>query len=111
MINIPLQVLPNQQFTIQLDQTSYDLSINTCDTGNAQIMAATLLINNVLILSGIRLVTGTPIIPYFYLANGNFVFLTSNDELPDYNQFGITQYLIYASEVELQQIAAGTFAL
>ncbi len=70
-----------------------------------------LFINNVLILSGIRAVAGFPVIPYDYLQNGNFVFVTANDEYPIYTRFGIDQFLIYASPDEIAEIDAGTFVV
>jgi len=54
-----------------------------------------------------RAVSGFPLIPYSYLQNGNFTFITSNNEYPDWRQFGITQYLIYASKSELEEILNG----
>ena len=104
MINIPLQAIPNQSLSLQIDQITYDLRLHTCATGLDQITAVTLFINNVLILSGVRAVSGYPIIPYPYLENGNFTFVTMNDEYPNYTQFGITQTLVFGSQAEIDAI-------
>lgn len=104
MLIIPLQAIPNQTFTVQLDQIIYDFNIHTCGTGNAQIAAVTLSINNMEILTGERLVSNQLMIPYQYLENGNFVLITANEEYPNYTQFNVTQYLIYASNEELAAI-------
>jgi len=109
MQQILLQTIPNQSLTFQFSEQTYDLRLHTCVYSSYQIMAATLFINNVLILSSARLVSGFPIIPTQYQENGNFIITTMNDELPDYNQFQITQYLIYASPAEITTINAGTF--
>ncbi len=106
MRNIPLQTIPNQSMILQLDGNSYDIRIHTCNDLNTQIMAMTLLINDEIILSGQRLVPNFPVIPYIYLENGNFVFVTMNDAYPDYNLFGISQYLIYATSSELAAFRA-----
>jgi len=71
-------------------------------------MSATVIRNNITLLSNIRLVAGMPMIPYEYLEAGNFVLTTLDDDLPDWNQFGISQSLIYVSEAELGEIRAGT---
>jgi len=94
---IPLAALPNQNFSVQLGNDFYDISIN--QTRNTVCM--TIYRNNVLIISGQRLVAGFAVIPYAYLESGNFFLLTENDDLPDYQKFGVTQYLIYVGVVEL----------
>lgn len=101
MLQIPLSAVPNQSLSLQLDNNTYDLVIRATSILTAQVMVADITINNTLILTSQRCVPGTPLIPYEYLTNGNFIFITNNDEYPDYLQFQITQYLIYASQDEL----------
>lgn len=102
MLEIPITNLPNQSFSIQLDNQFYDISIYL--TNN--VMSLDLIRANEIIVTGARMVAGTPLINYFYLENGNFVLLTANEEYPDYTQFGITQFLVFASEAELEAIRA-----
>ncbi len=115
MINIPLQAIPNQSLSIQLDEINFDITINSCgfvienSENFTNIMAFTIYINNVLTVAGSRAVSGFPIIPYKYLENGNFVVVTENEEYPNYLRFGIDQYLIYASPEEIIAIQNGTF--
>lgn len=112
MIQIPILAIPNQTLSIQLDNNQWDISIRSTkdnDDGSTGIMAMDIVINNVIILSGQRMVFGFPVIPYSYLVNGNLSFLTEVDAYPDWRQFGITQTLIYASNAELEAIANGTF--
>ena len=117
MINIPLQPLPNQSLSIQLDNINYDISLKSCGfvienpDYSKNIMAVTISINNVLTVSGIRAVNGFPLIPSKYLSLANFTIITDNDEYPNYLRFGIDQFLIYASAEEMAQIAAGTFVV
>ena len=111
MVIIPLQAVPNQSFSIRLAGNFYDINIWSIisDVNSLNVIAVLdLTINNVLTLSGFRAVAGFPIIPYQYLLNGNFLFLTMNDDYPDYTQFGITQSLIFASQEELEAISAIT---
>lgn len=112
MINVPIINIPNQSLSINLDNNQYDITIHATQDnpdGSTGIMAIDLTINNSIILSGIRAVSGFPLIPYQYLVddNGNFTFITVNDDYPDWRQFGITQYLIYASNSELKAIGNG----
>jgi hypothetical protein len=109
MINIPILNIPNQSLSINLDSNQYDIVIHATQDnpdGSTGIMAVDLSINNNIIISGVRAVSGFPLIPYEYLVNGNgnFTFITINDDYPDWRQFGITQYLIYASNSELESI-------
>lgn len=112
MIQIPLQAIPNQSLSIQLDNNQWDILIRATQDnpdGSTGIMAIDITINNVVIVTGQRAVCGFPIIAYQYLVNGNLAFVTSNNEYPDWRQFGISQYLIYVSNDELEEIANGTF--
>lgn len=102
MIQLPLSAIPNQSFSVVLNTQLYYLAIKLI--GN--VMAVDLSINNTIILLGMRAVAGYPIIPYSYLENGNFVFTNQNDDYPFYTQFGITQFLIYATQQELAALRA-----
>lgn len=110
MIQVPILNIPNQSLSINLDNNQYNINIHATQDnpdGSTGIMAVDLSINDVIILNGMRAVAGFPIIPYQYLVNGNFTFITTNDDYPDWRQFGISQYLIYASNSELEAIANG----
>jgi len=109
MIQIPITNIPNQSFSINLDGNQYDIRIHACGDNivpGSMVMAVDIVRNNVAIVTGMRAVPGFPLIPAKYLENGNFIFSTQNDDYPDWNQFGITQYLIFASESELQTLRA-----
>lgn len=100
MLNIQLQTIPNQSLTTVLDGNIYNISIK--ETSGT--MSISLSRNNVQILSGCRLVAGQLIIPYPYLEDGNLSLITENDEYPYYTSFGITQFLVYASQSEIEAI-------
>jgi hypothetical protein len=100
MLNIPLQAIPNQSFSIQIDGNTYDLRIHDC--GN--VMTVTVSINNVIVVQGFRAVPGSFILPFRYLENGNFLIETLNDEYPDWRRFGLDQFMIFASQAELNAI-------
>lgn len=46
------------------------------------------------------MVAGTPLLPYRHLVSGNFLITTENDALPYWPEFGVTQFLFYATEAE-----------
>lgn len=102
MIEIPLQAIPNQSLTIRLDNNFYQITLKEIEG----LMAITIIRDGTPIVIGERIVPGYPIIPYRYLENGNFAFLTLDDEYPYYPQFGVTQQLVYASQSELETLRA-----
>ena len=113
MIQIPIINVPNQSLSIQLDDNQWDIAIHATQDnpdGSSGIMAIDITINNNIIISGVRATYGYSLIPYNYLiVDGNLYFVTQNDDYPDWRQFGITQYLIYASSAEIAEILNGTF--
>ena len=102
MINIPLQAIPNQSLSITLDNNQYDIRIHAIDDVGS--VAVDIAIDNVVIVTGIFALPDFPIIPARYLENGNFVITTENDDIPNWNQFAVDQYLIYVSQTELNTI-------
>lgn len=114
MINIPIQAIPNQSLSIQLNTVNYNIVLRDC--GN--VMAMDLSINNELIISGQRLVPSFPAIPYAYLENGNFVFVTPGEDgflipgivYPYWDKFNVDQFLVYASQEELETFTAEQLA-
>lgn len=100
---IEIDPIPNQAFSVTVDGSRWDFVIKEAVSS----MVCDLSRNDEIILSGIRVVAGTPIIPYSYLRdNGNFLILTENDDIPNWQQFGTNQQLIYASAEELSAIPA-----
>jgi hypothetical protein len=97
MILIPLANVPNQSFSIVLDGNQYDIWVYV--TNN--VSAIDIDRNNTEILLGQRIIPNYPIIPYRYLEAGNFIVVTENGDYPIYTQFGVTQFMIYASQAEL----------
>ena len=100
---IDIDPVPNQEFSVTVDGNRWDFVIKQAVSS----MICDLSLNDQVILSGIRIVAGTPIIPYAYLrGQGNFLILTENDEIPYWSQFGTNQQLIYASAAELAALPA-----
>lgn len=97
MQTIPLQPVPNQEFQIRLDDDRYSFEIKA--VGDGVVVSVTR--NGVLIISGFRAVAGTPLIPYDYLEQGNFLFVTDEDQIPEWRLFNSTQSLVYFSASEI----------
>lgn len=100
MIEIPLQQIPNQKFTMQLDDSLYEITIKL----TVNVMSVSIVRQNEQIVSNTRAEALAPIIPYLYLEHGNFIFFTIDDEYPNYELFGVTQFLFYFSAEELEVI-------
>ena len=94
MRTISLDAIPNQELSVTLDNNRWDITIKECNG----VMCCTLVLNDVLLLSGQRIVAGSPLIPYKHMqGSGNFWILTEDDELPYYDRFGVDQQFIYTS--------------
>lgn len=97
---IPIQTVPNQSLTVTLDGNLWGISIKTCNG----ITAVSLRLNGVDLIDDLIAAACAPIIPSPYQESGNFVFLTANNQLPNYTQFNVTQSLFYFSAAELATI-------
>ena len=97
---INLEAIPNQSLSIQLDSFRYGIRLRDI----SGMMAVDISINDELIIEGQRVVGGFPLIPYQYLEEngGNFVFLTELGDIVYWDQFGISQSLLYYTPEELE---------
>lgn len=94
---VPLQQIPNQSFAITLDGNLFNVVLKKCNG----VMAMSLSINGEDTIDNLICAACAPIIPAAYLETGNFMFITANNQLPDYRQFGNTQSLFYFTAAEL----------
>ena len=97
MIDVGIATLANQALSIQLDERFYEIELREANG----VMAATIARDGVTLVSAMRLTAGTPILPYRYQEAGNFIMTTDGEALPYYDQFGVTQFLVYLSAAEL----------
>jgi len=103
MRTIPISPIPNQQLSVTLDGNRWVLTLKEANG----VMCCDVVLNEVTLLSGQRVVAGSPIIPYRYLqTSGNFWILTENDDYPEYTQFGDGQILVYMSVADIEAIEA-----
>lgn len=97
MIDVGIATLPNQSLSIQLDERFYDIHLREANG----VMAATIERDGVTLVSNIRVTAGTPLLPYRYQEAGNFIMTTDGEAIPYWDQFGVTQFLVYLSADEL----------
>lgn len=97
MIDISLSSIANQAMSIQLDGRFYEIEVREANG----IMSATIIRDGVTVVSNVRITAGTPILPYRYQEEGNFLMITEDNSLPYWDQFGVTQFMIYVSSAEL----------
>lgn len=97
MIDVGLAAVPNQALSVQLDDRAYTVGIHAANGA----YAATVTRDGEAVVTGQRITPGTPLLPYRYQESGNFLLTVENDALPDYTQFGVTQFLVYLTADEL----------
>lgn len=104
MMLIPLASIPAQTLSTQINNVLYNFTIRFM----GGIMVVTIIRDNIEIITNIRATPFYPLIPYHYIENGegNFIFYTPDDSYPNYTQFGITQYLLYVTDLELGEVVA-----
>jgi hypothetical protein len=105
MQTLAIQATQNQTFTTTLDSNLYNFSIYLAGGG----MCVDIACNNVQLVSGERILGGEFMIPFAYQGpNGNFIMLTTNYDLVDFNEFGTTQTLVYLTAAEMATAVGGT---
>jgi len=103
MIDVGIAALPNQSLTIQLDERLYVIGLRDANG----IMAASISRDGVPLVSNVRIAAGTPLLPYRYQESGNFLLLTDGEALPYWDQFNVTQFLVYVTPAELAAYREG----
>jgi hypothetical protein len=98
MLNIPIEPIPNQSLTVNIGEDRWSITLKAANTA----VAATISLDDVVLVEGQRIAVGTPILPYEYLqSNGNFLLLVDDEQLPDYTLFGSNQELVYVAPGEI----------
>jgi hypothetical protein len=97
MIDVAIAAVPNQELTIQLEGIIYDIALREANG----IMTASITRDGTPVARNTLAVAGTPLLPYRHQEAGNFLFTTEDEALPYYDQFGLTQFLVYVTADEL----------
>lgn len=103
MLEIPIQAIPNQEFSFLIDANRYTIVLTTLGD---DAMASSVSRNGIQLTTFDRLVSGQPLLAYPHLVAGigNFSFVTNNDQVPYWTEFNVTQKLIYATVGEIQNV-------
>jgi hypothetical protein len=107
MYEVPIESLPNQNLTVTLDSVRYVLTLRE---GEGKTCTVSVTANGNTIIDNVRAMPNQNILPYPYLESdgGNFAFNVDDGEsYPYWEEFGITQRLIYASPSELEALRNG----
>ena len=100
MIQIELQKTPNQNLKLRINEELYDITIKTTQYSTHISISR----DDVILVSSQILIPNSKIIRYDYLVtDGNFVFETQSNNLPDYTKFNVSQFLYYLTNDELAQ--------
>lgn len=101
MRNIPLSAVPSQLLTATIDERRYVLTLKEANGT----MICDVSVDGVVLVSGSRVLAGEMLVPYQYLEDGgNFILQTTDDNLPNWQEFGVSQGLYYLSAAELEEI-------
>lgn len=101
---IELKKLPNQSFTVTINDVDMDVSLRLGGENGNSIMYFNLQSGGEYICPDVPCCANQGLLPYPYMvsfAGGNFFFITENDEYPNYNAFGDTQKFYYVTSDEL----------
>lgn len=109
MYLIPLQQTPAQEFSVTIDGVFYQIRLRywSPDSKNG-IMFAQVKVGDNEWTASTRCVARQGLIPYEYqTSGGNFYFLCTDNDYPNYQKFGVEHRLIYLSDAELEEVANG----
>jgi len=98
MIDIALQNVANQTFSITIGENTFNVALKT--TGNG-LTIADIVINDVTKILGVACLPNRSILPYPYMESGNLFFVVDGEDYPTYTEFGMTQNLVYLDADEM----------
>lgn len=97
MIDIGLAAVANQTLAVQLGGRQFAVAMREANG----VMSASITRDGVPLVSNVRVTAGTPLLPYRYQESGNFLLTVDGEALPYWDQFGVTQFLVYLTADEL----------
>lgn len=99
---VPISQTPNQSFTLTIDGVRWGVGLREA----RGVMVVDILRDGVVLITGSRALSGEALIPYRYLETANFIFITVGDVLPNWHELGVSQFLIYADQIEIARLPA-----
>jgi len=103
--SIDLQPIPNQQFSVTINNVNMTVSLKFAGENDNGIMLFALQINDEYVCPHVPVFANQGLLPYKYMvseAGGNFFFETDADEYPNWENFGSSCYLYFITQDELE---------
>jgi len=99
MIDVGIATVANQSASVQIGTHAYTFDLHEANG----VMCVSITRDGVALVTGMRVTGGTPLLPYRYLEGGigNFILTVEGDAIPYWDQFNITQFLVYLDADEL----------
>lgn len=98
---IDLQKIPNQAFSITLNNTDYRIAVRTIQN----LTFLTVWENGEILFYNQICVPNGFVNPYNYVSNnGKLYFRCLDDEYPNYKNFGVTQWLYFLTKEEVANL-------
>lgn len=105
MKKISINAIPNQELTVNINDTRYDITLKLIQP---RVMVCNVSIDEQMTVLGQRIVPGQFLLPYRHMEkDGNFALSVPESEDIDYQQFGESQFLYWVSAEELEQLRNG----
>lgn len=106
MYLIPLKQTPCQELSVTLNGVFFIIRLRYWSPdGENGIVFAQVKVGDKDWTGSTRCIPNQALIPYQYLSgNGNFYFICSDGEYPDYNKFGVEHRLVYLDNQEIAEL-------
>ncbi len=101
---LELQNIPSQTFSTTINNVDMEVTLKQAGTNDNPIMLFALQIGGTYVCPFVPCFANQGLLPYRYMAEragGNFFFETENDEYPNYENFGTSCNLYFATLEEL----------
>ena len=101
---IEIQNIPNQTFSVTLNDLDMEITLKLAGGIDNQIMLFSLQVEGSYLCPAVPVFANQGILPYEYMISeigGNFMFVTNNGEYPNYKNFGNMQSLMFITQDEL----------
>lgn len=106
MYLIPLKQTPNQELSVTINGIFFIIRLRYWSSdGENGIMFNQVKVEDKDWTGSTRCVPNQALIPYQYLSDsGNFYFICSDNQYPDYKKFGVEHRLVFLDEKEIAEI-------
>lgn len=105
MYLIPLNKTPSQELSVTINGVFFTIRLRYWSNDDKGIIFSQVKVGDKDFTGSTRCVPNQPLIPYDYLSgSGNFYFICSDNQYPDYNKFGEEHRLVFLDETEIAEL-------